>query len=413
MNWETTIQWLSGHPIVWRTLAVLGVLLLSYLTYVIVRRYLLRLLARLVQRSQTRLDDVLFEKVVARRLAYLAPLLVAYYFAYLIPGYETIIQQVLLALMVWVLLISLGAFLNVMVDILKRLPFLKDKPIRGYVQLIKLFVYIAGAIIIFGQITGTSVVGLLSGLGAMTAVLLLVFRDTILSLVASIQIAANDLIRVGDWIEVRKHGADGTVTDIALHTITIQNWDKTITVIPTYRILEDTFVNWRGMEESGGRRIKRAIYIDITSVRFCDEELIRRFRKIHLLTGYVDQKLEELRAYNEKHNIDDSVLVNGRRMTNVGTFRAYVEAYLQHHPHIRQDMTLLVRQLPPGPQGLPIEIYAFTRTTAWKTYEAIQADIFDHLLAVIPEFDLRVFQIPSGADLERLRLAPGIPSSPD
>ena len=238
----------------------------------------------------------------------------------------------------------------------------------------------------------------------MTAVLLLIFRDTILSFIASLQITSNDLVRVGDWIEVPKFGADGDVIDIALHTVKIQNWDKTITVIPTHKLIDETFKNWRGMAQSGGRRIKRSILIDIESIRICDDALVERLKKIHLITDYVQDKLQELDEYNAEQQIDTSSPVNGRRMTNIGTFRAYVVAYLRHHKRIHQQMTFLVRQLPPGPTGLPLEIYVFTNDTAWAKYEAIQADIFDHILAVVPEFDLRVFQSPTGRDFSNLSM---------
>ena len=259
-----------------------------------------------------------------------------------------------------------------------------------------------GAIIIVGALLGRSPMVLLSGFGAMTAVILLIFRDTILSFVASLQISSNDLVRVGDWIESPKFGADGDVVDIALHTVKVQNWDKTFTIIPTYKLIDESFKNWRGMQQSGGRRIKRAVYLDISSIKFCDEAMVERFKKIQIIADYVAGKQEELKNHNAENEIDDSVLVNGRRMTNIGTFRAYVEAYLRHHKKIHQDMTFLIRQLPPGPTGLPLEIYVFTNDTAWANYEAIQADIFDHILAVIPQFDLRVFQEPTGKDFGRL-----------
>jgi miniconductance mechanosensitive channel len=247
---------------------------------------------------------------------------------------------------------------------------------------------------------------LISGLGAVTAVLLLIFKDTILSFLASLHIVMYDLVRVGDWIEMPKYDADGDVIDIALHTVKVQNWDKTITTIPTYKLIEDSFKNWRGMQESGGRRIKRHLLIDQKSVKFCDEEMVERFKKIQLLSPYLNQKKEEIEVFNKEHNIDTSVLINGRRMTNLGTFRAYVTAYLKGNELISKDMTFLVRQLQPTPEGLPLEIYVFSRDTAWANYEAIQADIFDHLLAAISFFDLRVFQRPSGYDLEMIEKHP-------
>jgi miniconductance mechanosensitive channel len=247
--------------------------------------------------------------------------------------------------------------------------------------------------------------GILGGLGAMTAVLILVFKDTILGLVASFQISTTDMVRIGDWIEMPKYGADGDVIDVSLHTIKIQNWNKTISTIPTYALISDTFKNWRGMSDSGGRRIKRAVNIDITSIKFCTEEMIKRFSKFQYISEHVEKKKKELAEFNEVNRFDISELVNGRHMTNIGTFRAYLEEYLRNHPKIHQDMTFLVRQLPPGEHGLPIEIYVFSNDQRWAQYEAIQADIFDHILAVLPMFDLRAFQSPTGHDFKGLGAA--------
>jgi len=277
----------------------------------------------------------------------------------------------------------------------------KQKPERkGVSGLVFVGCLILGLAI--GLLTGNVAVGLLGGLGAMTAVLILVFKDTILGLVASFQISTTNLVRVGDWIEMPKFGADGTVTDISLHTIRVQNWDKTISTVPTYSLISDSFKNWRGMEESGGRRIKRSINIDVNSIKFCTEEMIERFTRYQYITEYIREKKEELARYNTERKIDTTFLVNGRHMTNVGTFRAYVEAYLRNHPDIRQDMTFLVRQLHPGEHGLPIEIYVFSKIQEWAKYESLQADVLDHILAVVPQFDLRVFQQPTGADFGRL-----------
>jgi miniconductance mechanosensitive channel len=239
----------------------------------------------------------------------------------------------------------------------------------------------------------------LSGLGAMTAVVLLIFKDAILGLVAGIQLSANDMVRPGDWIEMSKYGADGDVMEVTLTTVKVRNWDKTITTIPTYALISDSFRNWRGMTMSGGRRIKRSVWIDVNSIRFCSPEMIEKFERIALLKEYVRSKREELEKYNREQGVDDASPVNGRRMTNVGTFRAYLVQYLRHHPQVHQQLTLLVRQLQPTEKGLPIEVYVFSSDQRWVEYEAIQADIFDHILAVLPEFGLRPFQSPSGADI--------------
>ncbi len=285
----------------------------------------------------------------------------------------------------------------------ETLPASRERPIKGYIQVLAIIMYIFGTIYAIGMLTGQSPWVILSGIGALTAVILLVFKDTILSFVAGIQISAYDLLHVGDWIEMPQYGADGDVIEIALHTVKVQNWDKTITVIPTYRFTQDAYKNWRGMTQAGGRRIKRAVYIDQNSVKFCDEEMIRRFERIYLIRDYVRQKKAEIEEYNRSIVADTSDVVNGRRMTNLGTFRAYAEAYIQNHPKVNKNLTMMVRHLAPGPNGLPIEIYLFTNDIRWKNYEAIQADIFDHLLAVIHQFDLRIFQNPTGNDFRRIR----------
>ena len=263
-------------------------------------------------------------------------------------------------------------------------------------------IYLAAGVVAISLFLGVSPLVLLSGLGALTAVLMLIFQDTILSFVAGIRIINNDLVRVGDWIEMPKFEADGFVIEAGLHTVKVQNWDKTISHIPTHRLVEDPFRNWRGMAESGGRRIKRAIMIDQSSIRFCDEEMLDRYERIQLIRDYVRSRRREIAEYNQAYQVDPSHIVNGRRMTNLGTFRAYVTAYLRNHPRIRQDMMLLVRHLQPTAEGLPIEIYCFVNDTAWVNYEGVQADIFDHILAAVPHFDLRVFQSPSGYDLQTL-----------
>ncbi|MFA9407924.1 MAG: mechanosensitive ion channel family protein, partial [Candidatus Dadabacteria bacterium] len=251
-------------------------------------------------------------------------------------------------------------------------------------------------------VIGQSPAFFLGGLGAMAAVLMLIFKDPILGLAAGIQLSANKMVRVGDWIEMPKYGADGDVIDISLTTVKVQNWDKTIITIPTFALVSEGVKNWRGMSESGGRRIKRPIFIDMTSVKFCTLEMIEKFSKIQYLSNYVLDKKKELSDFNEQRNIDNTVLVNGRRMTNLGTFRAYLVSYLRDHPKINKNLTFLVRQLDPGPTGLPIEIYVFSSDQVWANYESIQADIFDHVLAVIPEFDLRVYQNPTGSDFQNL-----------
>jgi len=381
-----------------------GVLTLSVIAYLVAHHFILKALKKIVHKTKTGLDDLLFQDIILRRLSYLAPIIVIYSSASLFTSAKEIIFKASFALLAWLILLVIGGVLTTLNDMYVTLDISRGRPIKGYIQVVKLFVYCVGSIIIISSLVGRSPLTLLGGFGAMTAVLLLIFRDTILSFIASLQITSNDLVRMGDWIEVPKFGADGDVMDIALHTVKIQNWDKTITVIPTHKLIDETFKNWRGMAQSGGRRIKRSILMDIESIKICDDALVERLEKIHLITDYVQDKLQELEEYNVEQQVDISSPVNGRRMTNIGTFRAYVVAYLRHHKKIHQQMTFLVRQLPPGPNGLPLEIYVFTNDTAWANYEAIQADIFDHILAVVPEFDLRVFQNPTGRDFSSLSI---------
>ncbi|MFT4605357.1 MAG: miniconductance mechanosensitive channel, partial [Rhodothermales bacterium] len=281
-------------------------------------------------------------------------------------------------------------------------------PIRTIIQIIRVVVYFIVGVAILAILLGKSPLVFFSGLGAFTAVLLLIFKDTILGFVAGLQLTANNMVRKGDWIEMPGHNADGEVLDVSLTTVKVQNWDKTVTTIPTYALVAEPFKNWRGMEESGGRRVKRAVHLDITSIRFCDSEMLERFKKIQFVADHVTQKLDELATHNSKLQMDESLLINGRHLTNVGVFRAYLEHYLRALPKVHQEMTFLVRQLAPTGHGLPIEIYLFSNDQAWANYEAFQADIFDHVLAALPLFDLRPFQVPTGADLQQLGQAPAL-----
>lgn len=287
-------------------------------------------------------------------------------------------------------------------ELYERLPTSKNRPIKGFVQVAKILVLCGAAIIVISVLIDESPLLLLSGLGAITAVLLLVFKDTILSLVASVQLTTNDMLRVGDWITMPSMGADGDVIDISLHTVKIQNFDKTIVTVPTHRLVSDSYANWRGMAESGGRRIKRSIAIDQNSIRFLSDDEVVDLKKFKILKPYLEAKRDEIAQWNARELEGEVSPVNARRLTNIGTLRAYILAYLRWNPRINDNFTLLVRQLAPGPQGLPIELYCFTDTTAWDIYEGIQADIFDHTLAILPEFGLRVFQEPAGQDFKGL-----------
>lgn len=322
-------------------------------------------------------------------------------------GLVTVVGNVSSAFIVLTIALAIGAMLDASNKLYQRRPDASQRPIKGYIQVAKILVYGGGAILILAALMEQSPLLLLSGLGAMAAVLMLVFKDTILSLVASVQLTSNDMLRVGDWIEMPQLNADGDVIDIALHTVKVQNWDKTITTIPTYRLISESYRNWRGMSESGGRRIKRALYLDQTSVRFLSNDEKARLRRFASLGPYMDAKQAEIDAWNETLHETGLDPVNQRAMTNVGTFRAYVMAYLEAHPRIHQEMTLLVRQMQPTAEGLPIELYCFTSTTAWAEYEAIQGDLFDHLIAILPHFDLRLFQAPTGTDMRQMLQARG------
>lgn len=394
---------ISGY-LSWLLLAV-AILLLAVVANLIARRVLLGAVAYLVSRTKTKWDDALLHHKVFVRASHIAPALVIYFAAYLLPPLQEYLQRFSMVYMIFAGMLVLNSFLNAAVDIYHTYDVSREKPIKGYVQVTKIIVFVFVGIIALSTMMNRSPWLLLSGLGAMTAVLLLIFKDSILGLVASVQLSSNDMVRIGDWIEMSKYGADGDVIDVSLHTIKVQNWDKTITTIPAYALISDSFRNWRGMKESGGRRIKRAVYIDMTSIRFCDDEMLERFSRYHLISDYVESRRREIDQYNKERNVDASEIINGRRMTNIGTLRAYIAAYLRDHPQVRQDMTFLIRQLPPGPQGLPLEIYVFSADQVWANYEAIQADIFDHILATLPLFDLRVYQYPSGYDLQSA--APG------
>ncbi len=315
-----------------------------------------------------------------------------------------ILQMVCSVYIVAVVLRFINASLNLLLEIYNRKESMKNKPLKGFVQIIQVIMFFVGGIIIISILIGKSPATLFAGLGASAAILMLVFKDTILGFVAGIQLSANDMLRPGDWITMSKYGADGTVIEVTLNAIKVRNFDNTITTIPPYALVSDSFQNWRGMKESGGRRVKRSINIDMNSVHFCTPEMLAKFRKISLLTDYIDTKQEELEAYNKEHSIDASIWVNGRRQTNIGVFRAYLVNYLKSNPNVSQNMTCMVRQLQPTEQGIPMELYFFASTTDWIPYEDIQADVFDHILAVIPEFGLQVFQGVSGSDLRHLRI---------
>ena len=370
-------------------------ILFAYLLFLVTNRIILRSIAKIFRRTSTTFDDILLEQKVFHKLPYLIPLIFLYSLRDVVPFFKTM-DRFLIALIALIILISLNALINAINDVYKKSRFADKLNIKSYAQVVKLIINSVGIIIIAALLAGKSPIYFLSGLGALTAVLILVFKDTILSLVSSVQISSNDLFKIGDWIEAPQFGADGNVIDIALHSVKVQNWDKTICVVPTNQLINSSFKNWRGMSESGGRRIKRSIKINMKSIRFCSDSMIEKFKTIHLLKDYMEEKLKEIEGYNIDKKIDEADLVNRRSLTNVGTFRAYIKFYLKNNAKIHNDMTFLVRQLAPQSDGLPIEIYVFSNDTDWINYEAIQSDIFDHLLAILPEFELEVFQNLTG-----------------
>lgn len=371
-----------------------GVLLLGALiAFAITRLFIVRAANAFALRTKSELDDILMKEGVFTRIALLAPAPVLFWGVDLFPNIRDVLHDAIYAYTTIAVILVLTKALDGLVAIYRTFDIANRRPIKGYVQLLKLFIYILGAVSVVAIMLGKSPWGLLSGIGAMTAVLMLVFKDTILSLVAGIQIAANELLHKGDWIEMPEMHADGDVIDVALNTVKVQNWDKTITAIPTYKFLDTPFKNWSGMERAGGRRIKRSLKIDQSSVRFADTELIERLNKVYLLAPYIKKRQTEIDAYNAENKVSHDSLLNGRRLTNIGLFRRYALEYLRKHSKIRQDMTLLVRQLTPeASQGLPVEIYCFTSDTAWSAHEDIQSDIFDHLLAALPQFGLKAYQ---------------------
>ena len=395
--------WAERFPLLAMLAGFVGVTAVAALALMIVRRYLLGIVARLTRRTATAWDEMLFDRTVLNRVAWLVPILIVQKGIDVVPnlpdGAVTLVQRLAAAGVIVVVLRVLSALLNVVNDIYNRFPTARDRPIKGFLQVVTIIAYIAGGILVLAVLMDESPWVFFSGLGAMTAILLLIFRDTILSLVAGVQLTANNLIRVGDWIEMPQFQADGDVIDIALNTVRVQNWDKTITVIPTHKFLENSFRNWRGMQESGGRRIKRAIHIDMGTVRFLSDEEVAHFGRFALLKDYVAAKVKDLEEYNREQGVDPNVIPNARRLTNLGMLRAYITSYLRQHPMIHQDLTFLVRQLAPTPEGLPMEIYVFVKDVRWANYEAVQADVFDHILTMIPEFGLRVYQRPAGSDL--------------
>lgn len=376
----------------------------------VLRAIVLGAFKRMAEKTRNTWDDLIVEHRVINKLINLVPVILVYVLLPLIFSGEgnaamlDFLQRICMVLMIALVLRAVNSLLSLSVVVFNRKENLKNKPLKGFIQVVQIIVIFIGVIMIIGELMDESPAKLIAGLGASAAILSLVFKDTLMGFVAGIQLSANDMLRPGDWITMPKYGADGDVIEVTLNTVKVRNFDNTITTIPPLALINDSFQNWRGMSESGGRRVKRSVYIDMNSVKFCDEKMLDKFRHISYIKEYIDGKEKELKEYNVSHDIDASVLVNGRRQTNLGVLRAYLEQYLKHHPHISRKHTCMVRQLQPTDKGLPVELYFFTSTTRWVDYENIQSDVFDHILAIIPEFGLNVFQDVSGKDLRNVHL---------
>ena len=409
---ETLRNTLVQYPMLSTALQLCGVLVAVWAVDLLSQQVLLRLAVGVMRRSEVKWDDALLERRAIHRALRLPPAIAAYYGIAFVqgvpPGVVTVARNVTVAYAVVMIARAIMGALWALNDRYELRPRARSRPIKGYIQIAEMVLVIVTGILVAAVLFEQSPLLLLSGLGAMTAVLMLVFKDTLLSLVASVQLASNDMLRVGDWIEMPQLGADGDVIDIALHTVKVQNWDKTITTIPTWRLIGESFKNWRGMREFGGRRIKRSLYLDLASARFLEDAEVQALRRFALLVPHLDRKREELAEWNRTLLAQGVASVNARRLTNLGCFRAYALAYLQHHPGIDPDKLMIVRQLQPGEHGLPLEIYCFTRSVAWVEYEGVQSDVFDHLIAILPEFGLRLYQQPSGADLLQMAGAPRV-----
>ncbi len=377
-------------------------IVLYYLTWFVIKRTIYQF----IKQSKTNFDDILIKNKVIARASLLVPSFILNEFAdETLPSFPVIaefVQETIEVYVIFVVAFILDAVISSINDFYNTFEVSKSKPIKGLTQVFKIVVYIIAGLLIIATLIGQDLGNLIIGLGTLSAVMMLVFRDPILGFVGGIQLTLNDMVRIGDWISMPKYGADGDVLEITLTTVKVQNWDKTITTIPTYAMVSDYFTNWRGMSESGGRRIKRYVNIDMGSVNFCTAEMLEKYKKFQLIGNYITKKESEIEGFNTSNKIDTSNLVNGRRQTNLGVFRAYLRAYFENHPRVNQEMTIIVRQLQSTELGIPLEVYLFSKNQAWVAYEDLQSDIFDHILAVIPKFDLRVFQAPSDASVNKL-----------
>lgn len=376
---------------------LLLLLFVAFIIDYITKRVLWRFSASIAKRTKTNFDDILIENKLPRNVAHIVPLIILIEFVPQVfsdfSTTEIIIENTLKIIAILLTLNIIKSLLNSLKDYLKTLKKFKDKPIDSYIQVFMIFIWVLAIFSAFAIVTGISFLKFIGTLGAASAVILLIFKDTILGFVASIQVSINDMVRIGDWITFDKYGADGSVTEINLATVKVQNWDMTITTIPTYALISDSFKNWRGMSASGGRRIKRSVIVKTSTIKFLTDTDIERFKKIQLVSEYLKNRSSEIKAYNKEHNADKTVLINGRNLTNFGLFRKYLQTYIENHSAINKNMTLMVRQLEPTPQGIPMEIYAFSKDQRWENYEYIMGDIFDHVLAAVTYFDLEIYEL--------------------
>jgi miniconductance mechanosensitive channel len=376
------------------------VLFFCVVTNYLTKKFALKFIVSRIKKNKITWDDILVESGVLRRLSHIVPIAIIQLFSDSFGKYTKYIQKGVGIYLTIIALLVIDSLIDAIDKIYSRYEISKVRPIKGLLQVAKIASFIIGGIVIIADFMGQSPVVMLGGIGALTAVFSLVFKDSLLGFVAGIQLSANDMVRIGDWIEMPKHNANGDVIEISLNTVKVRNFDKTITTIPAYALISDSFKNWRGMKSIGARRIMRSVYIDVNSIRFCTPEMLEKLKNSGLLKEYIESRQAEIDEYNKSRGLDPVNTVNARRLTNIGVFRVYIQNYLKNHPGIHQDMLQIVRQLPPEANGLPLQIYAFTNTTEWPAYENIQSDIFDHILSVAGYFGLRVFQNPSGHDLK-------------
>lgn len=384
---------------------LLFLLVIIFIIDFVIRRLILGAFSQLAKRSKSNFDDIMVKNKVPRNIAHIIPLIIAVEFVPMVftdfPYWENIIEKALMVFGIVLTLWVVRSLLNTFKDYFKTLPNFMDKPVDSYIQVFMIFAWIIGLFGAFAILTGVTFWEFATGLGAFAAIILLVFKDTILGFVASIQVSINDMVRIGDWISFEKYGADGDVIEINLATVKVQNWDKTITTIPTYALISDSFKNWRGMTNSGGRRIKRALNIKLDSVKYLSLNEVNKLKEIHIINSYLEQRQKDIEDYNATNNINKAIALNGRNLTNLGVFRKYIETYVENHSAINKDMMIMARQLEPTTQGIPLEIYAFSSDKRWQNYEYIISDIFDHVIAAVPYFDLEIFELPNNSNFKK------------